>query len=398
MHDFILLKVNLKKAIKAFGTDKNITQWFCPGRVNLIGEHIDYNGGWVLPTAISLGIYGYFRINNSLSIRLFSSKFKEIIVHEISQPIIFKKENAWANYVLGCVDFLQKKGIEIEGFDLYIDSDLPVGSGLSSSAALEVLTLTILQSIFTTEPIDYKQLALDAQTIENDFICVRCGIMDQFVVANGKKNQAIRLDCQSLDFDYVPFETGIYKLIIINTNQPRTLASSAYNERRESCEKALEIISDHSWVDNLCSIEESDLELLEDENLIKVARHCMSEHLRVISALNALKHNDILKFGKLLKESHLSLRNDYNVTGEALDCVFDLATAHPSCIGARMTGAGFGGCAIALVENNKVDEFCKMLNDAWPKKYKKKLSFYPCNSVQGVHKIIPETIQLSLMF
>jgi galactokinase len=338
-------------------------QFFAPGRINLIGEHLDYNGGLVMPIAIDKGIRLETNTRNDGKIRLSSENDSLIVEIDLSKPIENRTEQGWANYPLGIIRECLKRGLEINGMDLHFSSDLPMGSGLSSSAAIEVVTGFALYSIFQNLPIDKIALAKKAQLVENEFIGVKCGIMDQMAVTICEKEHAILLDCNALVFEQIPFQLNDYQLMILNTKVPRSLIHSAYNERKSQCEEALNILIETSRVayQNLCSISSKELEYFKlafkKETIYRRAKHVATEQERTILAAKALKNADIIELGKLMTASHLSLKNDYEVTGLPLDTLVEEALKRPGCIGARMTGAGFGGCAIALVENGKIEEF-----------------------------------------
>jgi galactokinase len=333
--------------------------FFCPGRVNLIGEHIDYNGGKVMPCAISLGTYLAVAKNKDRILRFQSLEFPERAELRL-QESYSKSGKEWFNYPLGMINEIVQIGNSISGLDMLFYGNLPIGAGLSSSASIEVLTGFALSQMFVLK-ISNKDLALMGKKAENEFIGVNCGIMDQFAVAMGKKNKAILLNCDTLEYEYPPFETNDYILTIINSNKQRTLADSKYNERFAECGKALKALKKELDVDNLCDISLSDFEehrhLINDPVLDKRALHVISENFRVGEAKDALKANDFSSFGKLMYASHQSLKDWYEVSGKELDTIVEFCKSYDDCIGARMTGAGFGGCAIALVKKNKFQDF-----------------------------------------
>jgi galactokinase len=347
-----------KNFLETFGRDAEKEQvFFAPGRVCLIGEHIDYNGGFVLPAAISLGIYAVARPNKSNTLHIKSTLDNKEFVFDLSKEILFNPLNSWANYPLGVAKYFIQKGYTINGCEILFASTLPVGSGLSSSAAIEVLTGYILSQLNTIE-ISQQALALAAKEVENNFVGVQCGIMDQFAVAFGKKNHAIKLNCTTLEYEYLPLHLSEYNLVIFNTNKKRELAESAFNIRVKECNDALQIIKQH---ENIFCLADASLEAIEkyidDEVLYKRAYHVVSENLRVAKAAEVLKQNNIQAFGKLLFESHNSLKNNYEVSGKELDTFIDFAKQHSDCLGAKMTGAGFGGCAVAIVKANTSEDF-----------------------------------------
>jgi len=339
--------------------------FFCPGRVNLIGEHIDYNGGKVMPCAISLGTCLAVAKNKDRLLRFQSLNFSEKAELRLQEGYT-KTGKEWFNYPLGMINELIQDGNTISGLDMLFHGDLPIGTGLSSSASIEVLTGFALTQIFKLS-ISNKDIALMGKKTENEFIGLNSGIMDQFAVALGKKNKAILLDCDTLEYEYLPFETGDYILAIINSNKQRKLADSKYNERFAECGKALKALKKELDVTHLCDIDlktfEDHRHLINDPVLDKRALHVISENFRVGEAKDALKVNDLTTFGKLMYASHQSLKDWYEVSGRELDTIVEFCKSYNDCIGARMTGAGFGGCAIALVKRNKFEDFSSKLGE-----------------------------------
>ena len=369
-----------------FGRNDNVQRFFCPGRVNLIGEHIDYLGGLVLPTAISLGVTALIRPNDSNKVAIHSTDFNETIELDLSSlPTL--KQNRWSDFVLGVVLHLKQNGLDVGGCDLLIDSNLPKGSGLSSSAALEVLCYFMFSSVFGNSKIDKVKMALDCQQIENEFIGVNCGIMDQFAVANGKENHGIVLNCNSLEHEFVSLNLKKYSLLIINTNKPRALAESAYNQRRKECDEALRIIASNHLIENLVDATLDDLELISDSILEKRTRHAITEQTRVKQSVEALNAGKLIEFGKLMNESHQSLRDDFQVSCAELDFMVAELQKSDACVGARMTGAGFGGCCIALVKTQGVSALSKTLTEAYKLRFNLVPSFYNCKPSFGVHRV-----------
>lgn len=367
--------------------EKSIYSFFSPGRVNLIGEHIDYNGGYVLPVAINLGIYGVMSLRDDKIIRLKSMDFSNEVIIDLEKEIKYEAKDGWGNYAKGVMKFLKEDGYSLKGCNILIKGNLPNGAGLSSSAALEVLmAYMLLYSVLQSENINKKYIALLGQRVENKFIGVNSGIMDQFVVANSKKDHALLLDTQNLSYENIPCYLNGYTLIVMNTNKRRELASSEYNKRRKECENALETINKakNNKVNNLCQCTLDDLKYLKDEIEIKRARHVITENQRVIKAVELLKKDDIKGFAKLLIQSHDSLKYDYEVTGLELDTIVEESLKTEGCVGARMTGAGFGGCAIAIVEKNKVESFIQNVSAAYFNKTNIKASFYTTSIESGV--------------
>lgn len=363
------------------------TTYFCPGRINLIGEHIDYNGGLVLPAAISLGTTLYMHKRTDSVINIQSKNFEGSYILWPNEQNDYNPNNKWANYVIGCIELLRKKGVVMGGYDMLFDSNLPIGSGLSSSASVEVLTLFALLSEEGISTWNTQDIAVFAKEVENDFVGMSCGIMDQFAVAMGKANNAIKLNCETLEYEYVPIDFGKYTLVIMSTNKPRSLIHSAYNQRLAECREALMLINKNHHYINLCEVPLYVAETELSGVLLQRATHCITEHERVLIACAALKENNMLLFGEQLVASHLSLRTDYEVTGPELDSLFDAAMATNGCLAARMTGAGFGGCAIALVETTLTEEFKTTVAAKYFAATGLQASFYACNISNGVGKL-----------
>ncbi|MGI6642922.1 MAG: galactokinase [Bacillota bacterium] len=366
----------------------SVEHYFAPGRVNLIGEHIDYNGGVVLPAALSLGICAGVRLRSDGVVRVRSDNEAGCVEVDLAKPVVYDARHGWANYPKGVVAYLQKDGFILSGCDIVYRGDLPVGAGLSSSAAIEVLTAYLFLYPKMADGIDRAYLARLCQRVENEYIGVGCGIMDQFAVANGRANHAILLDCESLQHEYVPVSLGNYSLVIINTGKKRALGESRYNERRAECQEALKIIQRHRDVPNLCQATLEDANRwIDDPILLKRARHVISEHLRTIEASRQLAAGNLGEFGRLLTASHKSLKEDYEVSGFELDTVVALALASNSCLGARMTGAGFGGCAIALVSKDDRERFQNFVGSTYTKRTGLRPEFYVTEIGDGVRRI-----------
>jgi galactokinase len=325
--------------------------FFCPGRVNLIGEHIDYNGGKVLPCAISRGTWLAISKNTEKKFHFGSLNFPETADLQL-QSGYSKTGKQWYNYPLGVINELLHDGHELSGMTMLFAGNLPVAAGLSSSASVEVVTAFAITQIMGIR-ITRQDIALMCKKVENRFIEVNSGIMDQFAVAVGIAGKAILLNCDTLEHEFIPFETGEYELVIINSNKQRTLADSKYNERFSECGAALKLLKQELNVRHLCDISyktfSQNKHLIDDEVLRKRAKHVITENERVKKAVTALKSGKISDFGKLMYASHKSLREDYEVSGKELDTIVDYSKKFQSCAGARMTGAGFGGCAIALI-------------------------------------------------
>jgi galactokinase len=370
-----------------YGTEEGEV-YFSPGRVNLIGEHIDYNGGFVLPATISLGITAIVSRRADDIIRVYAKDFEQeaiIELNNISENDITQNEVHWSHYIVATLLVLKDNGVHLRGADILIGSDLPLGSGLSSSAALECLIAYIFNEDFYSK--DRTQLALDAQRAERKYVGVNCGIMDQFAISNGKQNQAILLNCATLEYEYIPADFKDYQLVIINSNKARALAESKYNERRSECDAAFEILRKFDIAEDLCHVHEISLAYLEDDILYQRAKHAILENKRVIHAVDALRNGRIEAFGQLLTESHISLDTDYEVSGHELNMIVHYSTHFDGCIGARMTGAGFGGCCIALVEKDKTERFITYVSKKYSEKTNLKAEFYVAEIVDGVRKL-----------
>jgi len=367
-------------------------EYFSPGRVNLIGEHIDYNGGKVLPCAISLGITGYFSKRDDEEVHLYSYEFSEDgeYVFDIDE-ILIKVNDSWSSYIKAVLLEIKAMGHSIDkGFNLHVKSNLPKGSGLSSSASLEALTAHIINEEYGLF-IEDKKLALLCQKAENEHIGVTCGIMDQMAVILGKRNNCIYLDTDNLDYEYVPINLKGYSIVICNTNKERKLSESKYNDRRKECNEILMYLNKEVEAKSLCEIALNELEekkmLIPDETFYRRARHVISENKRVYEAKELLVLNDIEAFGKLLNVSHDSLRDDYEVTGLELDTIVDAARMQNGVLGARMTGAGFSGCAIAIVNTKYLQEFTENVGRIYLNKIGYKASFETIKIVDGTKRI-----------
>lgn len=349
--------------------------FFCPGRVNLIGEHIDYNGGKVMPCAISLGTYLAVSKNTDKLLRFQCLNFPETAELKL-QSSYTKSGKEWFNYPLGVINEVADLGHTISGMEMLFAGNLPIGSGLSSSASIEVLTTFALNEMFGLG-ISKKDIAILSRKVENEFIGVNCGIMDQFAVAMGQEHHAILLNCDTIEYEYLPLQLEDYLLAIINTNKPRKLAESKYNERFIECGKALQALKTGLPVQNLCEIAPDEFlvnrQLINDPVLEKRALHVITENDRVKQAEKLLKSNDLAGFGKLMYTSHQSLEELYEVSGKELDTIVEFCKLYDGCVGARMTGAGFGGCAIALVRKEKFEDFAEKITAF----YKERVGYEP---------------------
>jgi galactokinase len=385
----------LKAFNETFGKEGE-SVYFSPGRINLIGEHTDYNGGHVFPCAITLGTYGVYGARTDRKVRLFSENFASLGVIELDlDQLAYRKEDQWTNYVKGMLLYLSEAyGTLAHGFDSYIYGTIPNGAGLSSSASLELLFGVMVNEEFSLHA-DRLALIKLGKKVENAFIGVNSGIMDQFAVGMGKKNHAILLDCDTLDYDLVPIKMDQYVIVIMNTNKRRELADSKYNERRAECDAALSLIQTKQSVSSLGQLTVEQLEKMADlfesqEVLYRRAAHAVSENQRTLLAKQALEANQLTEFGQLLNASHASLRDDYEVTGKELDTIVAYAQAQPGVLGARMTGAGFGGCAIALVEKDTVDAFIETVGQAYEKAIGYPGAFYVAEIADGTNTMKEE--------
>ncbi len=353
---------NLQQEFKTIFDRESGRVFFSPGRINLIGEHTDYNGGHVFPCAISIGTYGVYAPRTDNVVRMYSANIPDqgIVTFDVND-LDYQKSAGWTNYPKGMMYELAKSGVRFEhGFDLFVHGNLPDGAGLSSSASIELLMGTILRSTFNLT-VSQLELVKLGQKVENDYIGVNSGIMDQFAVGMGKKDQAILLDTNTMAYSYAPVKLGNNVIVIMNTNKRRELQDSKYNERRSECEAALARLQKKLDINSLGDLDEHSFDqaayLINDDTLIRRARHAVFENQRAIRATKALAVNDLTTFGQLVTASHVSLHYDYAVTGKELDTLAEAAWEQPGVLGARMTGAGFGGCAIAIVDKDAVDAF-----------------------------------------
>lgn len=376
-----------------FGDSEGARFYFSPGRVNLIGEHTDYNGGHVFPCALTLGTYGAARKREDNKIHLYSMNLDSFGVVEASlDDLTNKKEYNWANYPLGVVWAFKEKGHTItSGFDMVIWGNIPNGSGLSSSASLEVLTGVILTDLFEIKDLSMTDLALIGQYSENNFNGCNCGIMDQFAVAMGKKDHAIFLDTSDLSYEYAPCVLDGAKIVITNSNVKHSLVDSAYNDRRNECAAALKALQSELDIQALGDLTPEEFEahksLIKDEIQLQRAKHAVYENQRTIDAVTALKAGDIESFGKLMNQSHISLRDDYDVSCEEIDILVDLAWKIPGVLGSRITGGGFGGCTVSIVKNESVDTFIETIGKTYLEKVGHEAEFYTVDIGDGASRL-----------
>ena len=380
-----------QKFKEVFGKDAE-QQFFAPGRVNLIGEHTDYNGGNVFPCAIDKGTYGLVSKRADRTFRMYSENFADLGVMEFTlDELVNDKKHDWANYPKGVIKMFVEEGFKIDsGFDFLVSGNIPNGAGLSSSASIEMLTGIVLKDLFHLS-IDPIAMALLGKKVENLFIGVNSGIMDQFAVAMGKKDHAILLDCNTLKYDYVPVVLKDEVIVIANTNKRRGLADSKYNERRAECDEALAELQTKLPIKALgeLSIEEfeANKDLIKSPIRQKRAKHAVYENQRTLKAQKELSASNLAEFGKLMNQSHISLRDDYEVTGVELDTLAALAWEQPGVVGSRMTGAGFGGCTVSIVKKDKVDDFIKNVGEAYKNKIGYAADFYIAAVSEGARKL-----------
>ena len=377
---------------RVFGEGGDIQTFFAPGRINLIGEHTDYNGGYVFPASISFGTYAVARKREDRVLRFYSMNFEDLGVMTSSlDDLSYQKSDNWANYPKGMIDAFNTHGYTVDsGFDVLYFGNIPNGAGLSSSASIELATGVLLETLFDLK-IDRVEMVKLGQYVENSYIGVNSGIMDQFAIGMGKNKHAILLDCNTLEYEYAPVELGDYVIMIMNTNKRRELADSKYNERRSECESALADLQTELDIQSLgdLSVDAFDQhrQLISGETKQKRARHAVYENARTKEAFTKLHEKDLVAFGQLLNDSHASLRDDYEVTGLELDTLQEAAVKQPGVLGARMTGAGFGGCAIALVEKAQVETFKTNVENIYTDKIGYAPTFYEATIGDGANSL-----------
>ncbi|RXI79102.1 galactokinase [Levilactobacillus suantsaii] len=366
--------------------------FFSPGRINLIGEYTDFNGGHVFPAAISLGTYGAFSKRDDRTVRMYSANLPKAGTIEFSlDDLTYDPADNWTKYFKGLLFELAKQGKTIDqGFDLYVHGNLPDSSGLSSSASVEMLMAQILLDAYDQQ-ISRVDLVKAGQQVENDYLGLNTGIMDQFAIFMGKKDQAILLDTNTLKYQYAPVKMDGYVVVIMNTKKRRELTDSKYNERRSQCEEALKRLQTKLDIQTLGDLNNDQFDensyLINDDVLIKRARHAVVENQRTLRAFDALQKNELTTFGKLVNASHVSLHYDFAVTGKELDTLVETAWAQPGVLGARMTGAGFGGCAIAIVKESNVQDFEQAVGDTYNQKIGHPAEFYIAHLADGTHEL-----------
>lgn len=378
------------------GSESDIRVFYSPGRVNLIGEHTDYNGGFVFPAALTMGTMIALRVNGENKIRMKATDLPDLVEMDIDNLDNYR-DLWWGNYQAGvCVELL-KEGYDIIGCDMLYDDTLPHGGGLSSSAAIEVATALAFATLSNekngiTDPIDMVKMAFIGQAAEHNYCNVNCGIMDQFASAMGKRDHAIFLDCKKMDYQLVPLKMDGCKLVITNTNKKHSLASSKYNERRSECDTGFAILKEalpeiNCLGDVTVEMFEGVKHLIKDEIILNRVTHVINEDDRVLRSIKALTDGDIELFGKLMTESHVSLRDLYEVTGDELDTLAAEAWKIPGVLGSRMTGAGFGGSTVSIIKEEAVDEFKEKVGKNYTEKIGYAPTFYVCDIGDGGHEI-----------
>ena len=384
----------LKKFKELFGDTSDARFYFSPGRVNLIGEHTDYNGGHVFPCALTIGTYGAAQKRNDNKIHFYSMNLDNFGVIEVTlEDLSYHAEYNWANYPLGVVWAFAEKGYTLDsGFDMVIWGNIPNGSGLSSSASLEVLTGVILRDLYNIDALTMTDLALIGQYSENNFNGCNCGIMDQFAVAMGKADNAIFLDTSTLNFEYAPVKLKDAKIIITNSKVKHSLVDSAYNTRRQESADALAALQTVVSIDSLGDLDMETFEkyksVIGDPVKEQRAKHAVAENQRTIDAVAALKADNIELFGQLMNQSHISLRDDYEVSCEEIDILVDLAWNTPGVIGSRITGGGFGGCTVSIVKNDAIDTFIETIGAAYKEKVGHEAEFYTVEIGDGARRLV----------
>lgn len=369
------------------GNKLNIT-FFAPGRVNLIGDHTDYNGGLVFPAALTMGTYlTVTECNDRFACEFLSDN--DARTYTLVGDQLLEKQGSWVDYPLGVLKEFSERGYHLTGYKFHFRGNLPIGAALSSSASIEMVTAVALNEL-NGAPFSKLQLVQLAQHAENNFVGMNCGIMDQFASGFGKLNHAILLDCNTLEYEWVPLEMEGLKFVISNTNKKRGLVDSAYNQRRSECQRALEVLQEEVNIQALCQLDMECFDAIAgrlEGKVLQRARHAVSEHARVREAVQALQHKDMVRFGQLMNESHKSLQYDYEVSCPELDFLVERAQQLEGVLGSRMTGAGFGGCTVSLVRTNAVDMFVQTLGQQYAQHFPLQADFYVADIADGAKQI-----------
>lgn len=377
---------------KIYGSKEGVKIFFAPGRVNLIGEHIDYNGGYVLPCALNIGTFMAIRLREDDLVCMYSMNFKEdnMIQYPLSKGYVLAKN--WTKYATGVLSELSKAGYPItKGFEMVVSGHIPNGAGLSSSASLEMVMARAINTLydFNLRQIDLVKLA---QKAENDFVGLNCGIMDQFIIGMGKENYALLLNTDTMTYDHIALDLRDYTFLITNTNHQRGLADSKYNERREECQKALEIIRKSKDVSTLCDLNIQEFDevknTIKDPILLRRARHVIYENNRTIRGAKYLASGSLTKFGEVMNQSHESLKDDYEVSCKALDVLVSLSRNIEGVLGSRMTGAGFGGCTVTLIKKECIPAFIESVGKSYEERVGLKADFYEVTIGDGAREVI----------
>ncbi len=393
MADQLVEKFQEIYGVDSAGETGEIHTYFAPGRVNLIGEHTDYNGGHVFPCALTLGTWGAARLRDDRTIRLYSENFPEGGIRCVNlDQLVPGSMSSWISYPCGVFWVYGQRGYKIPcGMDLFVTGNIPAGSGLSSSAALEVLTGLLIKDMYGFEEVSQEDLAFIGQEAEHKFNGTNCGIMDQFASAMGQKDRAIFLDTDTMEYQYVPLNLADAKLVLINSKVKHSLVDSAYNDRRRETAEALKELQKVLPVKSLgdLSVEEFEAhkDVLSDPVLLKRARHAVYENQRTIQAVDALNRDDLKLFGELMNESHASLRDDYEVSCPEIDFLVEQAQSLPGVLGARITGGGFGGCTVNIVKEDEVDAFIDLIGAAYEEKVGHGAEFYVVEAGDGAYKL-----------
>ena len=389
MQKDVLQNVKSEFIKKYNALESDVRLFFTPGRVNIIGEHIDYNGGFVFPCALDFGTYAAVRVRDDRIVKFSTLNFDLEVSVDLDNNT-YVKEDDWTNYPKGVIKYYEELGHKVPGFEVLFYGNIPNGSGLSSSASLEVLTATIVYALVDGH-VDMVDLVKISQKAENEFVGVNCGIMDQFAVGMGKKDHAILLNCDTLEYKYAPFKLDGVKIVIGNTKKRRGLADSKYNERRQECDYALAKLQTKLDINYLCDLDletfEANADLIDNEVSRDRARHAVAENARVKACMDALNNGDLATVGELLNQSHVSLRDLYEVTGVELDTMVEEAWKIQGTIGARMTGAGFGGCTVALVKEEAVETFIEEVGKNYEARTGLTPEFYVAGVGQGSHEV-----------
>ncbi|MCA1032705.1 galactokinase [Bacillus timonensis] len=383
----------IRKFQSIFNETKTPKLFFAPGRINLIGEHTDYNGGHVFPASISLGTYALATKRDDQKFRFYSMNFSELGIIEVDlNDLDYKNNDHWANYPKGMILFMKHAGFNIGlGADILYFGNIPNGAGLSSSASIELVTGVLLNNLYQLKMERIQMIRL-GQLVENDYIGVKSGIMDQFAIGMGRKDHAILLNCHTLAYKYAPVVLENHSILIINSNKQRTLAGSKYNERRQQCEQALFDLQQELSITSLGELTPIEFErnkhLIKDKVNLKRAKHAVYENARTLKSLEYLQKGELISFGQLVNASHLSLRDDYEVTGFELDTIVETAWEIDGVIGARMVGAGFGGCALAIVEKEKVEQFKNKIQSIYVERVGYEVTFYTATISDGAIELL----------